>query len=75
MDTNQLEKQFAELRETNQQLAEAVRVKDAEIRVLRGHIQVLSGEIIKCHQDGSYAEQAISTFMPNGSETRLANAG
>lgn len=71
MDTSKLEEQFAELRESNQQLTEAVRIRDAEIGVLRGHIQVLSGEIIKCHQDGSYAEQAISTFTPSDSNRRL----
>ena len=64
MDTSKLEEQFAELRESNQQLAEDVRIKDAEIVVLRRHVQVLSGEVIKCLQDGSYAEQAIGAFTP-----------
>ena len=64
MDMNQLEEQFAELRETNEQLTETVRIRDAEIVVLRRHVQVLSGEVIKCYQDGSYAEQAIETFGP-----------
>ncbi len=71
MDTNQIEQQFAELREANQQLTEAVRAKDAEIGVLRNHVRVLSGEVIKCLQDGSYAEQAISTFTPSDSNRRL----
>ncbi len=62
MDTSKLEEQFAALRESNQQLAETVRIRDAEIVVLRRHVQVLSGEVIKCLQDGSYAEQAIGTF-------------
>ena len=65
MDTSKLEEQFAELRESNQQLTETVRIKDAEIVVLRRHVQVLSGEVIKCLQDGSYAEQAIGTFAPS----------
>lgn len=63
MDTSKLEEQFAELRESNQQLAETVRIRDAEIVVLRRHVQLLSGEVIKCFQDGSYAEQAIGTFF------------
>ncbi len=67
MDTSKLEEQFAELREANQQLTETVRIRDAEIVVLRRHVQVLSGEVIKCLQDGSYAEQAISTFTPSDS--------
>ncbi len=65
MDTSKLEEQFAELRESNQQLAETVRIRDAEIVVLRRHVQVLSGEVIKCLQDGSYTEQAICTFTPS----------
>ena len=64
MDTSKLEQQFAELREANQRLAETVRIRDAEIGVLRSHVRVLSGEMIKCLQDGSYAEQAIGTFSP-----------
>ena len=62
MDTSKLEEQFAGLRETYQQLTETVRIRDVEIGVLRGHVQVLSGEVIKCLQDGSYAEQAIGAF-------------
>lgn len=69
MDTNhsQIEQQFAELKAENEQLIEASKIRDAEIGVLRGHVQVLSGEVIKCLQDGSYAEQAISTFTPSDS--------
>ena len=70
MDTSKLEEQFVELRESNQQLAETVRIRDAEIVVLRRHVQVLFGEIIKCHQDGSYAEQAINTFNPSDANRR-----
>ena len=67
MDTNtkQIEQQFAAMRATNQQLAEAVKVKDVEIGVLRGHVDVLTGEIIKCRQDSGYAEQAIGAFTPS----------
>ena len=75
MDTNQIEQQFAELRKSNQQLAETVRIRDAEIVVLRRHVKVLSGEIIKCLQDASYAEQAIGTFTLNGSTVPVANTG
>ena len=64
MDTNQIEQQFAELRASNERLAEAVRIRDAEIGILRSHVKVLSGEVIKCLQDSSYAEQAIGTFTP-----------
>lgn len=65
MDTSKLEEQFAELRESNERLTETVRIRDAEIVVLRRHVQLLSGEVIKCYQDGSYAEQAIGTFTPS----------
>ncbi len=75
MDTNQIEQQFAELRESNERLAETVRIRDAEIGVLRSYVKVLSGEIIKCLQDGSYAEQAIGTFTPIDSDLQSANAG
>ncbi len=34
MDTSKLEEQFAALRESNQQLAEIVRIRDAEIVVI-----------------------------------------
>ena len=64
MDTSKLEQQFSELMEANQQLAETVRIRDAEIVVLRRHVQLLSGEVIKCLQDGSYAEQAVGTVSP-----------
>jgi len=36
MDTSKLEEQFAALRESNQQLAETVRIRDAEIVVIEG---------------------------------------
>ncbi len=62
MDMSNLEQQFAELTENNHRLVEALRIRDAEIGVLRNHVRVLSGEVIKCHQDGSYAEQAMGTF-------------
>ena len=75
MDTSKLEKQFAELRESNQQLAEAVRVKDAEILVLRGHVDMLTGEVIKSRQDSEYVEQAIDTFTPNGFALPSVNTG
>ena len=65
MDMSKLEEQFAELRASNERLAEAVKIKDAEIVVLRRHVQLLSGEVIKCYQNGSYAEQAIGTFTPS----------
>ena len=42
---------------------------------MRSYVKVLSGEIIKCLQDGSYAEQAIGTFTPIDSDLQSANAG
>ena len=64
MDMSKLEEQLAELRASNERLVEAVRIRDAEIVVLRRHVQLLSGEVIKCLQDGFYAEQAIGAFTP-----------
>ena len=77
MDTNhsQIEQQFAAMRATNQQLAETVRIRNVEIGVLRGHIQMLSGEVIKVRQDSGYAEQAVSALILNGSAVPLADTG
>ncbi len=52
------------LADANRRLLESVRIKDAELDVLRHQVKVLSGEVLKCRQDGSYAEQAAATFSP-----------
>ena len=69
MDTSKLEEQFAELRESNERLAEAVRIRDAEIGVLRRRGQVLSGEVIKYLQDGSL--RGASTAAASGLRAAL----
>jgi len=48
------------LADANRRLLESVRIKDAELDVLRHHVKVLSGEVL----NGSYAEQAAATFSP-----------
>ena len=52
MDMSNLEQQFAELTENNHRLAETLKIRDAEIRVLRNDVRALSGEVIKCLQEG-----------------------
>ena len=54
-----------ELTSINRALVGSVRAKHAEVWALRSKVKVLTGEVIKCHQDGSYAEHAIRTLTAN----------
>ncbi len=61
MESN-IQKTLTELVEINHALVNSVRIKQAEIGVLRNQVQALTGEVIKCQQDSAYA---AGVFVPS----------